>query len=570
MNTVSTSLEWAKRLFNTINAGVVIIDPDKKEIIDINNQALIMLGCNRDELVGSLCTDKFCGMGDTCPIIDAGLYLEEYETILQRTDGSKILILKTVNTIFCDNRRYLVESFIDVTKLKDSEERVHSLLKLSESKFSSEKELSMFALDEAVKLTDSKVGYLHFVNDDNSEDSSIDLFVWSTGTLEKCSMHNNESHYELHKAGIWADCIRSRKPVVHNNYINESNKKGYPEGHFPVTRHMSVPVINGGDLIVAVMGVGNKETPYTEFDIEQLQLFANSMWYIVKRKRLELELADSEKRYRDLVERAPATICEIDFNDLKIITADGDVEKLSGYTKHELIGMSPLDLLSNSDIDRFKNYVHNVVTSEHKLNSNEFEGDLLTKSGSFRNVLLQINYRVRESDDHVIAYVIVSDITDLRNAEFKAETYLNLSPSIFVALNMAGEITMLNKFGRDLLNCDDGVIGKSWFDTFVLDSEVDDVKKVFEDLVNGNKEFSTYENNIITINGDVRIISWRNTTLKDADGNIEAVLSAGDDITEQRLAENKLEAYWINEGARLERTLNEISLLSNNGVDTDS
>ena len=102
-------------------------------------------------------------------------------------------------------------------------------------------------------------------------------------------------------AGIWADCARLRKPVVHNDYQNLPEKKGSPEGHFPVTRHMSVPVFDGG-RIVAITGVGNKEMPYDDSDINQLSLFMNSTWSIYKNKRSEDEEKLNEARLEALYE----------------------------------------------------------------------------------------------------------------------------------------------------------------------------------------------------------------------------------------------------------------------------
>ena len=188
----------------------------------------------------------------------------------------------------------------DITDLKRSQDRIESLLSLSEKRFESEEEVAKYALDEAVRLTHSEVGYLHFVNGgevgSDTDDMTLDLFVWSSGTYKQCTV-NKLNHYPLNQAGIWADCVRKRAPVVHNDYSTSEEKRGYPEGHFPIDRHMSVPVLNGGDTLVAIMGVGNKEKEYTDFDVYQLQLFANSMWYIIKRKRLDMEL----KSYLDLV-----------------------------------------------------------------------------------------------------------------------------------------------------------------------------------------------------------------------------------------------------------------------------
>lgn len=180
------------------------------------------------------------------------------------------------------------------TKIKYDEERLKSLLTLSQLVDVSEKELADYALEECVRLTHSDVGYLHFFNED---EETIQLFNWSKKTLEKCSAEK-EQHYPLEKAGIWADCVRIRKPVIHNDYQKSPDKKGYPEGHFPVIRHMSVPIFDG-DRIVAVAGVGNKKNPYDESDTRQLKLFMDSLWRIIKQRRSEEALVHTNEELRN-------------------------------------------------------------------------------------------------------------------------------------------------------------------------------------------------------------------------------------------------------------------------------
>ncbi|MCK4910448.1 MAG: response regulator [Thermodesulfovibrionales bacterium] len=177
------------------------------------------------------------------------------------------------------------------------EARLESLLKLSTMKDVMDKDLIGYALEECVRLTRSEVGYMHFFNEDQQ---SISLYTWSKEVLKNCSAEKT-SHYPLQSAGIWADCARLRRPVVHNDYQNHPAKKGYPEGHFQVVRHMSVPVFDG-DRIVAITGVGNKGKPYDDSDINQMRLFMNSMWTIYKNKRSEAEEKLNEARIEALYE----------------------------------------------------------------------------------------------------------------------------------------------------------------------------------------------------------------------------------------------------------------------------
>ncbi|MEN8190672.1 MAG: GAF domain-containing protein [Thermodesulfobacteriota bacterium] len=161
------------------------------------------------------------------------------------------------------------------------------------------RELYHYVLDKAVELTDSRVGYLHEVEGAGG-DSTINLIEWNRETVENCTA-TCDTHYPLAEAGIWADSVRLQKPVIHNDYQNSPAKKGYPEGHVNIVRHLSIPVIGDGKVTL-VIGVGNKETDYCDNDIFQIQLIANELQDILSQRRvaevksqLELRLKQAQK-----------------------------------------------------------------------------------------------------------------------------------------------------------------------------------------------------------------------------------------------------------------------------------
>jgi PAS domain S-box-containing protein len=196
----------------------------------------------------------------------------------------------------------LFGTFQDITDKKNAEEflllnleRLKSLYDLSQGNFNNEKELIDFALEEAVRLTTSTIGYFHFFHEDQT---SLELFTWSWNVLKTCKAVPT-MHYPLSEAGIWADCVRLKKPVIHNDYETLDGRKGLPEGHTRIKRHMSVPVFHDG-RIVLISGVGNKKQPYDETDIKILELYMDGVWKIIFRMRTELQL----KEAKDMAESA--------------------------------------------------------------------------------------------------------------------------------------------------------------------------------------------------------------------------------------------------------------------------
>ncbi len=177
-----------------------------------------------------------------------------------------------------------------------SEARLDALYKLSQTEFPTEKETIDYALEEAVRLTGSQYGYFHLVKEDQE---SLDLVAWSGEVMKTCTTVT-ERHYPLSMAGVWADCARTKQPAIHNDYQNLPERKGYPEGHSHIARHMSVPIVHM-NRVEAISGVANKTAPYNDSDVRQLQLFMDGVWKIIERKRAQEELAWALKEKEELL-----------------------------------------------------------------------------------------------------------------------------------------------------------------------------------------------------------------------------------------------------------------------------
>ncbi|HKJ97363.1 MAG TPA: GAF domain-containing protein [Desulfotignum sp.] len=153
------------------------------------------------------------------------------------------------------------------------------------------------ALDTIEPLTDSCISFLHFVSQD---EQSLTLQQWSTRTrTEFCTTPGKHLHYSVDRAGIWADSIREKKPVIHNDYMAMARKKGLPQGHAPIVRELVVPVIRE-NRVKALMGVGNKPAPYTRADARNLSFYADVVWEIIEKKQVEQDIVFQKDIESDL------------------------------------------------------------------------------------------------------------------------------------------------------------------------------------------------------------------------------------------------------------------------------
>jgi signal transduction histidine kinase/ActR/RegA family two-component response regulator len=181
----------------------------------------------------------------------------------------------------------------DIGMRKQTENIMQARLRLLE--FANSHSLDEFltaTLDEIESLTESSIGFYHFLEEDQA---TLSLQNWSTNTLNTmCKADGKGSHYDVSQAGVWADCVRERCPVIHNDYYSLEYRRGIPEGHAPVTREAIVPVFRG-DQIKAIIGVGNKSTDYGEFDILAVSQLGDLSWDIVERKLAEEALMETNR-----------------------------------------------------------------------------------------------------------------------------------------------------------------------------------------------------------------------------------------------------------------------------------
>jgi PAS domain S-box-containing protein len=184
-----------------------------------------------------------------------------------------------------------VQILRDITERKRMEElsrqaemRLESTLRISQHAAESQHALLDFALNEAIALSGSKLGYIYFYDE---ESRLFTLHSWSREVMAECAILNPETVYELDKTGLWGEAVRQRKAIMVNNFdAPHPLKKGYPAGHAPLHRYFTIPVFSEG-RIVAVVGVANKPVDYTEDDVNQLTLMMDSIWKIADRKRTE-------------------------------------------------------------------------------------------------------------------------------------------------------------------------------------------------------------------------------------------------------------------------------------------
>ncbi len=219
------------------------------------------------------------------------------------------------------------------------EARLESLLRISSHSAQSIPELLDFALEEAITLTGSRLGYLYHYDEDAEE---FRLNSWSKTVMNECAVTDPQTVYQLARTGIWGEAVRQRRAIVVNDFAAPNPlRRGLPEGPAPLSRFLTVPVFSSG-RIVAVVGVANKVAPYDDADIRQLNLMMDFVWRVVERRRAEAQLRQSEEKYRALFD---TLVQGVVFQDAegRIISANAAAARILGVGVEQMRGLTSAD-----------------------------------------------------------------------------------------------------------------------------------------------------------------------------------------------------------------------------------
>jgi two-component system, LuxR family, sensor kinase FixL len=130
----------------------------------------------------------------------------------------------------------------------------------------------------------------------------------------------------------------------------------------------------------------------------------------------------------------------------------------------------------------------------------------------------------------------------LRRERDRAQRYLDLVNVMIIAVDRSGRITLVNRKACELFGYPEHeLLGKDFFAACQPPGFAGRSRILFEEALAGQESgFSLLEGPVLTRDGHTRRVYWRNQFLRDEKGRINGVLSAGEDVTEQRETESQL------------------------------
>ena len=418
-----------------------------KRFLTCNRAFCDFLGYSEDELRQKTIADVThpedvaLGMEDLRAIVQGTMTVSRVVKRYVRKDGAAVWGEVSINLVRDSEGRplYFQPFILDVSERKRVEElsrlsaeRMQALLHLNQLTEATLAETVAFALEEAIRLTQSKIGYLAFVSED---ESVMTMHSWSEAAMAECAILDKPIVYPVASTGLWGEAIRQRRPVITNDYEAASPlKKGCPQGHVVVKRHMNVPVFDGSRVVI-VAGVGNKSGEYEESDVQQLTLLMDGVWRLLERKRVDAELKAEMANLDAVFESSPVGMFILD-ETTSIVRANAAILVTCGGSASDVLHHRPGDALGCVNSTKHprgcghapecplcpaRRGIESLIANGGVLHGAELPLSLV-QGGESREVWLRIGAEAMLLDGRRHLCVAIEDITLRKQAEQELRT----------------------------------------------------------------------------------------------------------------------------------------------------
>ncbi len=290
---------------DSIDAGVVIVEPHTHIIERINATGSRLIGLPADQIVGRHCHCFICPAEEgSCPITDLGLEIDNSDRLLLRPNGCALPILKSVKRIWIDGKEKLIETFVDIAGRK----QVEAALRESE-----EKHRLLIENSHDIIYTLAVEGVFTFVSP-----------AWTALLGHPVDQVVGQPFRQFVHPDDFAECQEFLKSVIKTGQRKEGieYRVQRTDGSWDWHTTSAVPLRDNAGAIVGLEGTARD---------------------ITERKRVEVALRENETNFRTFFESMTDMIL-VGTPDGRLLFTNTAVRRTLGYSAEELATMHVLDV----------------------------------------------------------------------------------------------------------------------------------------------------------------------------------------------------------------------------------
>lgn len=538
-----------RRLFESAQDGILILDADIGEIFDVNPFLTKLLGYSPEELIGK----KLWEIGLFKDIAASRKAFEElqmkeyirYECLpLEKKEGGPVEVEFVSNVYWVDHKKIIQCNIRDITKRKETEEDLkkswEDLEKQVEKRTEELAKINLKLQDEIIGhkesesfLRRSEEKYRTLIENLTQKIffKNVDLVYVSCNknyardlAIDPCDI-TGKTDFDFFPRQFAEKYRCDDRRVMESGKTENIEEKYIGEGQIKIIHTVKTPVKNEWGNTIGVLGI---------------------FWDITAQKKAEEALRESEERYRKIIAAMTDYIYTVYFQGGKVTGT------MYGHACLSVTGYAPAEfqndpylwikIVPENDRERVSAWGTRILANEP---AEPIEHQIVRKDGAIRWIRNTPVLRHNVQGELVSYDGVIKDVTEQKTAEQERTRADALSlivegtPDAIVIVDSQARIRQLNKAAEHLLG---------YRMTDILERDLGDfvpavnkpavpeiVKGCFQSGFMNNVEF-----NVLTKGGEEIPVLANATLLRDVHGNPQKSLLVITDITVLRQAEKKL------------------------------